>query len=230
MHRSGPKTSPVSALLTSVLSLVLALAPTALVNAAAPSDIKKDMRLSQRPAIYPPECTTPKPYHINHWWPDANRFSIALSPARDIAAADALRLSEKYKVEFEGASLHTDGHYHVSVAWLEPDQVAALRCEESVYEIGFAALTLIYSQTDTPFTIVVRVSEDAHTCTVATAETPCSRLPDYLRQTLKVPPSQPVYLQETASSREEGSLKALSDSLRNAGYQSVTTGEFISEP
>lgn len=217
-------------LLHSALGLIPALAPLATAIAAASNDTTKDVRLSERPAIHRPECGNPRPYHTDRWWPDANRFSIALSPARDIAEADAQRLSRKYSIDLEGVSLHADGRYHAATAWLEPAQVAALRCEESVYEIGFVARALLDSQTDTPFTIVVRVSADARSCTAAAAEIPCSQLSSYLLQSLKVPPSQPVHLQESAPVRDRDALKALSESLRKAGYRSVTTDDRIPGP
>jgi hypothetical protein len=51
---------------------------------------------------------------------------------------EARRLAEKYKFEVEDVlSPNLDGLSNVLVLWLEPAQVAALRCEMSVIEIGF---------------------------------------------------------------------------------------------
>jgi hypothetical protein len=118
-----------------------------LVFIAKTAESQKDSRLSQRPAVATPACKNPKPY--SSWTPGAASFLILFAvaagdsvTARDRfleAARETKRLSEKYKIEDHGPiSFSSEPDLYVMGAeWLEPEQVAALRCESSVVRISF---------------------------------------------------------------------------------------------
>jgi hypothetical protein len=137
------------------LHLVRGLSCVSLIGLAgmtAAAEFKKDPRLSQRPLVADPTCSNPKPYHIEHWGPSVSYFRFSLAPTVNPLTSDgeyfereARRLAAKYKFEVDDVSLNNDGLYHVGVLWLEPEQVAALRCDMSVSEIGFARILAIIS-------------------------------------------------------------------------------------
>jgi hypothetical protein len=115
----------------------------ALTCVAASADIEQNPKLSQRPTVAMPMCSSPKPYRLESWQPGVNRFLIALAVAPgdslQNAFAEAKRLSEKYK--FEGSSplpIVGSDTYITLVDWLEPEKVAALRCEGSIVQVGFS--------------------------------------------------------------------------------------------
>jgi hypothetical protein len=118
------------------------------VSAAVPPDLKQDPRLSQRPVVAAPACRAPKPYHAERWTVTSNRFFVSLVATLDREAADreARRLADGHKFEFDGSpALQERGGYSFTVSWLEPAQVAALRCESTVVAIDVGELVLVTS-------------------------------------------------------------------------------------
>jgi hypothetical protein len=105
----------------------------------AMANYQKDARLLQRPAVVAPACDF---YPKNYWgWnADVVGFSISLEEGLEDSAREAGQLARKYGFAYElrGSS----GSHYLAVAWLEPEQVAALRCEDSVRGIGFLLPTL----------------------------------------------------------------------------------------
>jgi hypothetical protein len=95
-----------------------------------------DPRLGQRPAVAKPACTEPKPYRVEGWNPDVVGFRVGLTTARADGELEAKRLASKYKFEIYNNYGSAEG-FALSVVWLDPEQVAALRCEKSVDSIGF---------------------------------------------------------------------------------------------
>jgi hypothetical protein len=125
--------------------LLLSVFLATLAGMAASADGQKS-KLSQRPSVANPKCSDPKPYDIESWKPGVNKFQISFAVVRDDETADDLpaafretkRLSEKYKFEDMGPLPDFKLHNYITwVDWLEPEQVAALRCEESVVKIVF---------------------------------------------------------------------------------------------
>jgi hypothetical protein len=105
------------------------------VSAAVPPEVKQRPGLSQRPVVAMPACSAPKPYHAERWTATSNRFYILLASmiGREDSYREARRLAERHKFEIDGGlGLETRGGYFFAVSWLEPAQVAALRCETSV--------------------------------------------------------------------------------------------------
>lgn len=105
------------------------------VSAAVPPVVKQHPGLSQPPVVAMPACSAPKPYHAERWTATSNRFYVLLAPTigRDDAYREARRLAERHKFEVDGSSaLENRGGYFFAVSWLEPAQVAALRCESAV--------------------------------------------------------------------------------------------------
>jgi hypothetical protein len=84
--------------------------------------------------------------------PSVSYFRFSLAPTVNPLTSDgeyfereARQLAAKYKFEGDDVSPNNDGLYHVGVLWREPKQVAALRCDMSVSEIGFARIPTIIS-------------------------------------------------------------------------------------
>jgi hypothetical protein len=106
---------------------------------AAIANYPKDPRLLQRPVVTKPACDF---YPRNYWgWgPDVLGFAISLEEGLRDNSGEAERLARKhgFAYEFRGRK----GRHYLAVAWLEPEQVAALRCEDSVLGIGFLLPTI----------------------------------------------------------------------------------------
>jgi hypothetical protein len=106
-----------------------------LAYAGAPGTRDIDPRLAQRPTVAIPACNEPKPYHQN-WVPGAVGFHIELRTARAEGELEAKRLALKHKFDITNRYASGNG-YAIAVPWLDPEQVAALRCEQSVNSIEF---------------------------------------------------------------------------------------------
>lgn len=104
---------------------------------ALPATPKEHPGLSQRPVVTVPACSAPRPYHVDRWTPKSNRFYISLASKSRIEDADreAGRLAKQHNFEIDGSGLRSGGGYFFVVSWLEPAQVAALRCEDAIEEI-----------------------------------------------------------------------------------------------
>lgn len=100
---------------------------------AAIANYPKDSRLLQRPVVATPACDFyPKDY--SGWSPDVVGFSISLEEGLEDGSLEATRLAQKYGFEYEFKG--KKGRHYLAVPWLEPAQVAALRCEDAVFAIG----------------------------------------------------------------------------------------------
>jgi hypothetical protein len=99
----------------------------------------KDPRLLQRPVVAKPACDF---YPKNYWgWgPDVLGFGISLEEGVMDSSGEAERLARKHGFAYELKG--RKGRHYLAVAWLEPEQVAALRCEDSVLGIGFLTPSL----------------------------------------------------------------------------------------
>lgn len=95
-----------------------------------------DPRLLQRPTVVKPACIDPRPYRLDSWASGVPDFVISLRPGLADSAREAERLAQKYKFSFIATDLQPQA-YQIGVAWLEPEQVAAIRCETSVLDVGF---------------------------------------------------------------------------------------------
>jgi hypothetical protein len=97
-----------------------------------------DARLQQRPVVARPACEQPKPYDLENWAPNVELvFAFTFSAERESVDDEAQRLAAKHGFELESVSINKDGQYTAMAVWLEPEQVAALRCERSVVAVGF---------------------------------------------------------------------------------------------
>jgi len=96
---------------------------------------KKDPRLAKRPAVLAPICGSPSPYLIENWNSDALEFFVVLKEG--IPASTAHVLAAKHHFEIDGIPNDLGPRATFAVLWLEPIQVAALRCESSVKHIEF---------------------------------------------------------------------------------------------
>lgn len=106
---------------------------------AMAANYPKDSRLSMMPAVAIPACDYfPKPY--SGWTPDVVEFSIILEDGVTDSAREGERLARKHGFAFELKGER--GRQYLGVAWLEPEQVAALRCEDSVRGVGFARFAI----------------------------------------------------------------------------------------
>lgn len=76
----------------------------------------------------------------------------------------------------------------------------------------------------------VQVSADGRECTVQGAVQPCANLVEHLEQELKISKSTPVVLVDAATGRTGNALSLLMSELKRAGYASVMTVGFITEP
>ena len=124
----------------------LLAALTAMVKSVA---AEQDPRLLQRPAVAAPQCSNPTEYRIDSWTPDASDFVISLrpvvadtAPEAERLAREADRLAQKHKFTFNVTDFQTQA-YFLGVAWLEPEQVAAIRCEPSVLYVGFKRTVVV---------------------------------------------------------------------------------------
>ncbi len=99
----------------------------------------KDSRLLQRPAVATPACDY-YPKNYSGWSPDVVGFSIALEEGLLDGSREAERLAQKYGFAYQLKGKR--GRHYLAVTWLEPEQVAALRCEDSVLGIGFRTPTM----------------------------------------------------------------------------------------
>jgi hypothetical protein len=111
---------------------------------ATSAEPKRDPRMLERPVVTKPPCSNPKPYRIESWDQTMHNFRVVLAVPFDDVVLEAKRLSEKHKFEDGGIATIADGKYELWVDWLEPEQVAALRCESSVVEIGFVRLLAVH--------------------------------------------------------------------------------------
>jgi hypothetical protein len=100
--------------------------------------LEKGAGFTRPPIVAKPLCSDPKPYYVDGWGPDVVGFNITL--AKDLVNADfeADRLAHKYKFTIHSGG-QFKGEYAFQVPWLEPEQIAALRCEISVNTIGLLA-------------------------------------------------------------------------------------------
>jgi hypothetical protein len=103
---------------------------------------EKDSRLPQRPPVVKPKCSDPRPYSVEFWGENVIGFSISLRPGLADRAAEAERLARKYEFKMVATDAQKLG-YILSVEWLEPEKIAALRCEPAVQEVGFDVVTMI---------------------------------------------------------------------------------------
>jgi hypothetical protein len=103
---------------------------------------EQDPRLLQRPTVAAPLCSNPTEYRIDSWTPDASDFVISLRPVVADTAPEAERLAQKHNFKFNVTDLQTQA-YFLGVAWLEPEQVAAIRCEPSVLYVGFKRTVVV---------------------------------------------------------------------------------------
>jgi hypothetical protein len=108
---------------------------------ASDDDVRKDPRMSQRPFVATPACSNPKPYRIDKWSPESWYFSIRLDSGPAYNFSEAERLGQKYKFKFNLGRGNSE-EVNVDVVWLEPEQVAALRCESTVRSIEFSTLSI----------------------------------------------------------------------------------------
>jgi hypothetical protein len=113
------------------------------VGIAVPGQPMQHPGLAHRPEVAMPACSAPKPFHVEHWTAASNRFLVSLASTigRDDAGREASRLAELHNFEIDGSGNLSGGAYAFSVRWLEPAQVAALRCESAVAEIDLRELT-----------------------------------------------------------------------------------------
>jgi hypothetical protein len=102
---------------------------------AVPAEPKK---LLQRPHVAKPPCSDPKPYRVESWDQSMNNFRIRLAVSSEDVVLEDKRLHDKYVFGSESAiAFISNGVAELWVDWIEPEQVAALRCESVVVEIGF---------------------------------------------------------------------------------------------
>lgn len=121
-----------------VARFVLSVLLVSVAGESVSAEVTKEPRLSQRPTVATPPCSEPKPYYVEHWTATSNMFYISLTPTigREDADSEARRLAERHRFQIDGStSLESGGGYFFAVEWLEPEQVAALRCESSVRNI-----------------------------------------------------------------------------------------------
>src|SRR5262245_2093628 len=93
-----------------------------------------DPRLATVPVVALPKCGSPNPYLVENWTADVLGFVIVLREG--IPASTAQLLAVKHKFEIERLDRSTR-RFAMTVGWLNPEQVAALRCEMSVKYIEF---------------------------------------------------------------------------------------------
>lgn len=106
---------------------------------AAIANYPRDPRLLQEPAVVAPACDWfPKAY--SGWSPEVVGFIISLESGLKDGPREAEQLARKHGFEYELKG--RKGNYYLAVPWLEPGQVAALRCEDSVFAIGFRIPTI----------------------------------------------------------------------------------------
>ena len=100
----------------------------------------KDPRLLQEPVVATPDCDF---YPRNYWgWSmDAVGFSIYLEEGLMDSSREAEQLARKHGFAYQLRGRKKERPY-LAVAWLEPEQVAALRCEDAVLAIGFLLPTM----------------------------------------------------------------------------------------
>jgi hypothetical protein len=132
--------------LTQLSLWVLLAVLTGIANSEA---AEQDPRLLQRPTVAKPLCSNPTEYRIDSWTPEAPDFVISLRPAivdsareAERLTQEAERLAQKYRFKFIVTDFQTQA-YFLGVAWLEPEQVAAIRCESSVLYVGFKRTVVV---------------------------------------------------------------------------------------
>jgi hypothetical protein len=103
---------------------------------AASPEVEPYPKPPQRPEVVTPSCKEPKPYYIEGWERGAVGFEVIIEPNVDDFAGEADRLARKHKFFIEERYFEK-GEHSVMVVLLNPEQVAALRCESSVKGIGF---------------------------------------------------------------------------------------------
>jgi len=121
-----------------IATLILGALLACQAGAAAPAKLEQHPGLSQRPAVAVPACRAPRPYLVEHWTATANRFyvSLARNMAWEEAGREARQLAARHGFQIDGSvAIRSGGGYFFAVSWLEPRQVAALRCERTVDEI-----------------------------------------------------------------------------------------------
>jgi hypothetical protein len=118
------------------LRIPLCILSAGFAYAGASASREIDPRVEQRPAVVKPACNEPKPYYIEHWTPEVVGFRIGLAADRAHGELEAARLASKYKIDVSD-SLSSGSVYAIFVAWLDPEQVAGLRCEQLVNSIEF---------------------------------------------------------------------------------------------
>jgi hypothetical protein len=98
--------------------------------------LEQDARLSRQPTISPPQCKAPRPYHNDYWHARSLAFAVVLKSTKRARAADELARKHHFAIH---ETIRASGSYGaiLTVRWLEPTQVAALRCEDAVDYIEF---------------------------------------------------------------------------------------------
>ena len=109
---------------------VFASAAMAVMSAALGAE--PDERLSRPPVVWATACDRPAVYHSENWNPRALAFLIMY----DDSTADAQSLTERLARRL-GFVVLDSGPTGFSARWLEPRQVAALRCISEVKLIEF---------------------------------------------------------------------------------------------
>jgi hypothetical protein len=113
---------------------VLSLAQTSIVAGA----LEQDPRLARQPTLSPPECKAPRSYHLEYWHVRSLAFVVVLKSATVFPAGVARELARKHRFAIHGVIVPSGSNGALlTVRWLEPTQVAALRCEDAVDYIEF---------------------------------------------------------------------------------------------
>jgi hypothetical protein len=90
-----------------------------------------DPRLAQAPTIYPPKCGDPAPFHP--WTPDARAYYVEYKWRIPLFGhLRTMYLSRTIRFDVLGSSSKT-----FTALWLEPTQVAKLRCISNVDYVAF---------------------------------------------------------------------------------------------
>jgi hypothetical protein len=115
-----------------LISVSRARAIAAIAAASAALGSEPDARLNRPLAVRTPDCEKPAVFHSEEW----NSHALAFSITYDDGTVDAPKLTRQLAGRL-GFVVWESGPSGFSARWLEPRQVAALRCIPQVKSIDF---------------------------------------------------------------------------------------------